>query len=405
MSPLARAVSVDDVRDAARHRLPRAVFDFFDGGAETETSLRRNRSQFDAVAFRHRVLSDVSVRDQSVVLFGRRHASPFGIGPTGLAGLAWPGAEALLARAAARAGVPFTLSTVASTSVEAAGRAGSGAKWFQLYILKDRGLSRELARRAYDAGFEALVITADCPVGGKRERDPRNHFTLPLRPTARTVLDFARRPGWLAGIARHGVPRAENMAAAASEAGAPDLAAFMNAQLDPAVTWRDVEAFRELWGGTLIVKGVLHVDDARRAAALGADGVVVSNHGGRQLDGAAPVLNVLPEIAEAVGDALTVLCDSGFRRGSDIVKALALGARAVLLGRATLYGVAAAGEAGATHVLDILRDEVDRVLALLGCSSVAALGAAHLVECQEVLKVAAKERLHVERELLQLPAR
>lgn len=369
---IAAAVSVEDLRGRARARLPRAVFDFIDGAAEDEVSLRRNRAQFEELAFVQRVLTGSAERNQSVELFGTRYASPFGIGPTGLAGLAWPRAELALAKAAAAAKIPFALSTVASVSIEDAGAASNAPKWFQLYLLRDRGISRALAERAREAGFQALILTVDCPVGGKRERDPRNNFTLPLRPTLRNVVDFASRPGWLWQVARNGAPRAENLVAAAgNEKGAQALAAFMEAQVDPAISWQDVAEVRKMWSGPLILKGILSPEDAAMAADHGADGVILSNHGGRQLDGAVSPMALLPYIAEALGDRLTILCDSGFRRGSDVVKAVALGAAAVLLGRATLYGVGAGGEAGATRTITILREEVDRVLALLGASSLA----------------------------------
>lgn len=372
-------VAVADARTAARRRLPRAIFDFVDGGADGEVSLRRNRDQFDDIAFHPRVGVDVAERDQSVVLFGRRYAAPFGIAPTGLAGLVRPQAEKLLARAAAAAGVPMVLSTVASCSLEDVARAADSPKWFQLYILRDRGLTRGLMARAQAAGYAVLVVTLDCAVGGRRERDPRNDFTLPLRLTARNAIDVLRRPGWAWNMLRHGPPRPENMIEGAGGiSSAEGLTAFMTSQLDPAVTWADVAALRRDWPGPMVVKGIACVEDARCALDCGADGVILSNHGGRQLDTVVPPLAVLPGVADALGDRLTILCDSGFRRGADVVKALALGARAVLFGRPTLYGLAARGEAGAARVLALFRDDVDRTLALLGCRSVAELGRRHV---------------------------
>ncbi len=367
-------VAVEDARAAARARLPRAIFDFVDGGADGEVSLRLNRAQFDDIAFHPRVGIDVGRRDQSVLLFGRRYASPFGIAPTGLAGLVRPQAEKMLARAAAAAGVPIVLSTVASCSLEDVARAADGPKWFQLYILRDRGLTRSLLTRAQAAGYAVLVVTMDCAVGGRRERDPRNDFTLPLRLTARNAIDVLRRPGWAWELLRHGPPRPENMVEGAGGiASAEGLTAFMTAQLDPTVTWADVAALRRSWRGPLVVKGIASIADARRALDSGADGVILSNHGGRQLDTIVSPMALLPDVAEALGDRLTILCDSGFRRGADVVKALTLGARAVLFGRPTLYGLAAGGETGARAVLDLFRDDVDRTMALLGCRSVAEL--------------------------------
>lgn len=368
-------VNVADMRAAARRRLPRMVFDYIDGGAEDEVSYRRNRTQFDEVAFRHRVFVDVSEIDTSVEIFGHRYAAPFGLSPTGLASLAWPNAEVILADVAARQNLPYCLSTVSSVRLEDVAGANAHPKWFQLYVFRDRDLSRELARRAWDAGYRVLVITADCATGGNRERDPRNHFTLPLRLTARTLLDFLTHPHWLMQMALNGAPKPANMVEAASEASASKtaqgLVAFMSSQLDPGVSWRDVEPLVQAWDGPVVIKGVLSTRDAVLAAETGADGLIVSNHGGRQLDGAVSPLSVLPEIAAAVGRDLDVFCDSGFRRGSDIVKALALGAKAVLMGRNTLYGVGAAGARGASHVIDILKADIIRTMTLLGASSLA----------------------------------
>jgi len=379
--PLARIRNIEDMRRQAQRMLPRAIFDYIDGAAEDEVSRKRNRTQFEDWGFVQRCAVDVSQIDLSTELFGTRYAAPFGIGPTGLAGLAWPGAETLLARAAGSAGLPFCLSTVSSVGLEEASEQSQPGNWFQLYIFRDRGLSRSLLDRAKAAGYKVLVITVDCATGGNRERDPRNDFTLPLRATHRNVFDTARRPGWLLRLARHGAPRPENMVEAAEKAAqnAQGLVAFMSAQLDPAVTWSDVETFASLWDGPVVVKGLLSLDDVRRARDAGADGVVLSNHGGRQLDGAVSPLSVLPKIRQAVGNEVTLLCDSGFRRGSDIIKAKALGADAVLMGRNTLYGVAVRGEEGARHVLTILKAEMERALTLLGVPSIADVGPDHIM--------------------------
>ena len=373
------SVAVADLREAARRRLPRAVFDFIDGGADDEVALRQNRAAFDDVRFRQRVLVGTTTRDQSVELFGRRWSAPFAIGPTGLAGLARPGAEIALARAAAAAGVPFTLSSFACATIEAVAACCAGPKWFQLYIFRDRGLSRELLGRAFAAGYEALVVTADCPVGGKRERDPRNHFSIPMRVTPRNAADVLRRPAWLLDALRAGPPLPVNLLGSVDRhADTRSLEQLAGELLDSSVTWDDVAEVRRAWPKTLIVKGVLAAEDVRRAAAIGADGVVVSNHGGRQLDTALTPLTVLPELAEIANGHLALLCDSGFRRGGDVVKAFALGANGVLLGRATLYGVAAAGESGASRALAIVGDEVDRTLALLGCRSIHDVSSDHV---------------------------
>ncbi len=279
---------------------------------------------------------------------------------------------------AGKLNTPFCLSTVSSVRMEEVAAVNDHPKWFQLYIFKDRNLSRELTRRAWDAGYRTLVITADCAIGGNRERDPRNDFTLPFRVTARSALDVIRHPSWLLQVALNGAPKPENMveaaAAAAASKNAQGLVAFMDSQLDPTVTWEDVEKFVAIWKGNVVIKGILSREDALRARDVGANGIIVSNHGGRQLDGAISPLMVLPDIVDAVGKDLTILCDSGFRRGTDIVKALALGAKAVLIGRPTLFGLGAAGEGGGEHVLNILKQDVARTMTLLGCASISDIG-------------------------------
>ncbi|WP_170984526.1 alpha-hydroxy acid oxidase [Rhodoligotrophos defluvii] len=395
-------LNVEDMRREACRRLPRAIFDFIDGAAEDEVSRRRNRMQFEDWGFVQRVLNDVSRVDMSLELFGRRYAAPFGIGPTGLAGLAWPRAEILLAKEAVGAGIPLCLSTVSSVRLEEVADAAGPGAWFQLYIFRNRDLSRSLLARAKTAGFEVLVLTVDCATGGNRERDPRNDFMLPLKLTRRNVLDTLRHPGWLMRLAKSGAPRPENMVEAATGAGASaqGLVAFMNSQLDPSVTWTDVAEFTALWKGPVIIKGLLSVHDVLRAADIGASGVILSNHGGRQLDGAVSPLTVLPEIRQQLGNRLTILCDSGFRRGTDIIKARALGADAVLMGRNTLYGAGAAGAAGIAHVIRILKTELERAMTLLGAASLSEitpehvryLGAAHLAEVSAPANYAVLQR-------------
>lgn len=379
--PFARIRNLSDMRQRARRKLPKAIFDYIDGAAEDETSRRRNRAQFDRWGFVQRSAVNVSHIDTSREILGTTYAAPFGIGPTGLAGLAWPRAENLLARAAADADVPFCLSTVASVTIEDAAEASRSGNWFQLYIFRDRGLSRSLLERAKSAGYRVLVITVDCPTGGNRERDQLNDFTLPLRPTHRNVFNTALRPAWLMRMARNGPPRPENMVEAAAKAAqnAQGLVAFMSEQLDPAVTWADVEEFAQLWDGPVVVKGLLAASDVQRAKDAGAKGVVLSNHGGRQLDGAVSPLSVLPQIRREHED-MTLLCDSGFRRGSDILKAVALGADGVLMGRNTLYGVAAAGQPGAAHVLALLKTELIRAMTLLGTPTLSDVTRDHVME-------------------------
>ncbi|MEJ8572588.1 alpha-hydroxy acid oxidase [Microbaculum marinum] len=378
--PFNDVLNLEDMREAARRRLPRAIFDYIDGAAEDEVSKRRNRRQFDEWGFVQRVLNDVSAIDLTVEIFGNRFAAPFGIGPTGLAGLAWPKAETLLAREAEKAAIPFCLSTVSSVRLEDVADATAAPNWFQLYIFRDRDLSRSLVERAKAAGYSVLVITVDCPTGGNRERDPRNDFTLPLRATRRNVANTAIRPGWLLRLARCGAPKPENMveAARAAAGSAQGLVAFMNSQLDPSVTWRDVEEFIGLWDGPVVIKGLLSVKDVERAAELGARGVVLSNHGGRQLDGGISPLTVLPDARKVAGEALTIICDSGFRRGTDIIKARALGADLVLMGRNTLYGAGAGGAPGIAHVISILKSELTRAMTLLGTATIGDIAAEHV---------------------------
>lgn len=368
---LDQAISVSDLRRRAKRRLPRAVFDYLDGAAEDEMTLRANRQQFEQWTLLGRFARDVSKRDMSVEIFGRRYAAPFVVSPTGMSGLVRANADLQLARAAGRMNIPFAMSTVATTSIEDLARSAKADLWFQLYILRDRAFTLSLIRRAQDAGFSTLVVTVDCPVPGSRERDSRNGLTLPLRLTVANVLDLLMRPRWLVDQARNGAPRPENLLEAAGRrSNGQALAAYLQEQLDPTVTWSDIAWVRTHWNGALVVKGLVAAEDARLAVDSGADGVLVSNHGGRQLDSAVPTLEALPRVRDAVADRAVVFCDSGFRRGTDIVKALALGARAVFLGRSTLYGVAVGGEAGAYRALEILRSEVDRVMGLIGCSSI-----------------------------------
>lgn len=371
---ISSALSIDDLRTLARRRLPKAVFDFIDGGAEDEWTLRENRAQFERWGLVPRFPIDVSRRDCSVRLFGESYAAPLVISPTGMAGLARARADLLLARAAHELGIPFTMSTVATVNLEEMAAGTRGALWFQLYILRDRKLTQQLIDRARAASCRALVISVDCPVAGNRERDPRNGLTIPLRPTLRNCLDLARRGGWLLDTLRHGPPRPANLAGSGSgRQSGQALAAYMQSQLDPSVTWEDIDWVRSQWTGPLIIKGLAAPADALEAVKHGADGIVVSNHGGRQLDAAVPSLEALQRVVDAVGSRVTVFCDSGFRRGADVVKALALGAQAVFLGRATLYGVAAGGQPGVARALCILRDEIDRTMAFLGRRSVSEL--------------------------------
>lgn len=376
------AYNIEDLRQLAQRRLPRVAWDYLERGAEDDVTMAANRAAFERIHFEPRTLVDVSARTLRHTLFGKNYTAPFGIAPTGAAGLYSFEADIALARAAAQAGVPFVLSTASFVAMERVAREAEGSKWFQLYMSKDREAAERLVRRAFDAGYEALVVTTDVPVGANREYNLRNGFSIPFRINARNVVDGLLHPRWLTQVflrtlLTSGVPRFQNVD---SNVGgriiAKDLSAF-RARRD-ALDWSDMAWLRTIWPRKLLIKGVLVADDARLALQHGADGVVVSNHGGRQLDGARAAIDALPAIVEAVGGRMPVLFDSGVRRGADIVKALALGADFVFAGRATLYGAAAGGEAGVARALELLCSETDRVMALIGCNTVAELGRKYL---------------------------
>lgn len=361
--------SIDALRTLAKRRLPRAIFDFFDGGAEDEETLRENRAALRRLKFIPRVLNDVSTVDTGTDLLGRHADLPIAIAPTGAVGFGRPGGDLAIARAAAALGLPYTLSSSATVSIEDIASKAPGRHWFQAYILHDRMLFERLLQRAFDADYEALMITVDLPVGGKRERDLRNHFSIPFRLTPRNTLDFAQHPRWLWQMARAGIPVMENLRGLAPpKASATGIASSVGRSYDPSFDWSRLAAIRDGWSRKLVVKGVLHPADAQRLVELGVDALVVSNHGGRQLDGALATIDALPAIAGAVAGRVPVFVDGGIRRGADIVRARALGAQAVLVGRATLYGAIAAGEPGAAHALAILADELRRTLQLCGVS-------------------------------------
>lgn len=374
-----------DLREAARRRLPKGLFEFMDRGNDDEIAMRDNIAALQRIKLVPRVLNNVSTRHQAITLFGKRQEMPVIVAPTGSAGLAWHEGEIALARAAKAHGVPFTLALGSMTKLERvaeqAGGAGSSL-WFQFYLWPQRKLSHEVIARARDAGFEALVFTVDTPVAPGREYNLRNGMTVPFQFTPRNTLDVLAHPRWLAGVwlrymLTTGTPRFQNFPATTqTKITALPLGRSSNFSAD--VTWDDVREMRKLWPGKLILKGIQHPADAVRAADCGADAVVISNHGGRVLDASPAPIQTLPRVVDAVGKRLTVIVDSGFRRGADVVKALALGAHAVMLGRAPLHGVAAAGEAGARRALEIYRNEIDRVLALIGCTDVAQLNREHV---------------------------
>ena len=371
-----------DLRDAARRRLPKGLFEFMDRGNDDEVAMRENRTALESIKLSPRVLIDVSVRSQEITLFGKTQKMPVIVAPTGSTGLAWYEGEIALARAAKAHGVPFTLALGSMTKLERVADEAGGNLWFQFYMWPDRKLSHRVIARARDAGFEALVFTVDTPVAPGREYNLRNGFTIPFRFTGRNVVDVLTHPRWLCGVwARYmlttGTPRYQNFPPE-TQTRITALPMGRSTASNASITWDDVRELRKLWPHTLIVKGIQHPRDAVLAADCGADAVVLSNHGGRVLDAAPAPILTLPRVVDAVGKRLTVIVDSGFRRGTDVIKALALGANAVMLGRAPLHGTAAAEEAGALRALQIYRDEIDRVLALVGCRTIAELSREHV---------------------------
>jgi (S)-mandelate dehydrogenase len=367
-------LNAEDWRQEARRPLPRFVFDYVDGAADDGVCLRRNRSDFDAITLRPRVLRDTSAIDPSMTVFGRRWAFPVGIAPTGLNGLVRPGGDGMLARAAAQADIPFLMSTASNERIEQVrGTSASGEQWMQLYVMH-RELAERIVRRADAAGFRALVLTVDVPVSGNREMDLRNGFRLPFKPTPRLAWDVVTHPGWALRAARSGPPQFANLRPEDGEPISPSLqAALLARAMDRTLIWEHLAWLRGMWKGPLLLKGILHADDARRAIDHGADGVIVSNHGGRQLDAAPSAISALPAVASAVAGRIPVFMDGGVRRGSDVLKALALGACAAFAGRPLVFALAAGGSEGASTWLQTLREDVVRTMALLGVRRLAEL--------------------------------
>jgi L-lactate dehydrogenase (cytochrome)/(S)-mandelate dehydrogenase len=373
-----KAVNVDDLYRMAKRRTPKVAFDFIEGGVEAETALARNVAAFQRYCLVPRYLIDVSQVDQSTTLFGRTWASPFGFAPTGAAGLFRIGSDLMLAAAAAKANVPFVMSGASNDTIEDAARIAREQTWYQVYAARDRNITEDMIRRSADAGLGALVLTVDVPIRPKRERNIRNGYSHDLRKiTPRRVIDALLHPIWTYEYLRNGGPPTLGNWAPYAPPGSDVHAVldFVNGQTPASgQTWHDLEAYRRLWQGPLIVKGILHPDDAVRAAELGADGVIVSNHGGRQLDRAPATVTVFPAVKAAVGDRIPLMLDSGVRRGADIIVGLCLGAAFVFVGRAAVYGVVAGGEAGATRVIDILREQIATNLAQMGISAIDQLG-------------------------------
>jgi (S)-mandelate dehydrogenase len=371
---ISQALNIADLREIARRRVPGFLFEYVEGGAEDEVTLRGNREALESLRFVPQTLVHTADRHHRVDLFGRESAAPFLIAPTGVNGLLHPDADLCLARAAARLGVPFCLSTVSTMRLEDIARSAGGRLWMQLYVTQDRAIAEDIMRRAAATGYEALVFTTDANVFGNREWDRRN-YRSPGKPNLHALVDTLRHPRWLYQVVcRNGIPRLRNLESflppGATAVGASTLLPQM---FSATITWDDIAWIRNFWPRKLLIKGVLSVSDAQRAADLGCDGIFLSNHGGRQLDSCVAPIEVLPEIAAAVGSRMTLIIDSGFRRGTDIVKALALGAHAVGIGRATLYGLIAAGEPGVDRAMQILTSETDRVMGQLGCRSLSDL--------------------------------
>jgi L-lactate dehydrogenase (cytochrome) len=372
---LRRAADVADLRRIAKRRLPRGVFDYIDGGAEDEITLRANTASFQRIGFKPRVLKDVGTVDPSTSLLGEQLAFPLVLAPTGFPRIAHPEGELAVARSAERAGVAYTLSTLGTRSIEEVAAVSTGRLWFQVYVWRDRRLVKEMIDRAASAGFEALVLTVDTVVQGRRERDVRHGFTLPPKLGIDTILDGVLHPAWTWSFVRGGPIRFANVVGKdVGDGSAPvSLAEYINTQFDPSLSWRDVDWLRDAWSGPIVIKGIQTVEDARLAADAGIAAIALSNHGGRQLDGAPAPIDLVAPVVDTVGDRVEVICDGGVRRGADIVKALALGARACMAGRVHLYALGAAGERGVDHVLRILDADVRRTMALVGARTVGEL--------------------------------
>ena len=382
--PTFDAYNIEDLRELAKRRLPKGLFEFVDRGTEDETALRRNRTALTNIKLRPRVLVDVAQRKQNISLFGHPQTMPIAIAPTGSAGLMWHNGEIALARAASKAGIPCTIATGAMTAIEKIAAQAPGTRlWFQLYMWPDRNLSYRLVERAKAAGYESLVVTVDSPVPPSREYNLHNGFTIPFSFNRRNVSDVLMHPRWLLHVLGRylvttGMPRYENYPSEVKNR-ITALPMGRSMMLNDSLTWQDLRELRRMWPHKLMAKGIIDPADAVRAVECGVDGVIISNHGGRVVDSTLAPIEALPAVVAAVGSRTTVIVDSGFRRGTDVVKALALGADLVLIGRATLYGTAVGGEAGATRALSLLREEINRTMALIGCRSIAELSPEHVI--------------------------
>jgi L-lactate dehydrogenase (cytochrome) len=380
---LESALTIYDLRDIARRRTPRAAFDYTDGAAESEISLERARQAFEDIEFHPSILKDVSTVDTSTTVFGGPSALPFGIAPTGFTRLMQTEGEVAGAGAAGAAGIPFSLSTLGTSSIEEVKAANpAGRNWFQLYVMRDREVSYDLVRRAAAAGFDTLFFTVDAPIGGARLRDKRNGFSIPPQITLSTFLDALPRPWWWWDFLT--TPKLEFASLTATGGTVGEL---LSAAMDPTISFKDLDVIREMWPGRLVVKGVQSVADARTLADLGVDGIVLSNHGGRQLDRAPVPFHLLPEVVKAVGGRTEVVIDTGIMNGADVVASIAMGAQFTLVGRAYLYGLMAGGRAGVDRAIEILRSQVTRTMKLLQVASVAELNPGHVTQLRRLAPV------------------
>jgi L-lactate dehydrogenase (cytochrome) len=362
---------IEDLRRLSKKRVAKAIFDYVDRGSYSEATLRANRADLESLTLRQRVAIDVDRRSTRSTMIGQEVAMPVALAPTGLTGLNWADGEMLAARAAERFGVPFCLSTMSICSIEDVAGAVTRPFWFQLYVMRDRGFAASLIERAKAAGCSALMLTLDLQVQGQRHQDIKNGLAVPPRLTLGSFLDIVTKPGWAWNVLSGKRKSFGNLEGRIPNADSiTTLSQWIAGQFDPTLSWKDVEWVRGLWGGKIILKGILDAEDAKIAASTGADAIVVSNHGGRQLDGASSSIRALPEVADAVGDKIEVLFDGGIRSGQDVLKALALGARGTMIGRAFLYGLGAMGEKGVTRTLEIIRNELDVTMALCGLRDV-----------------------------------
>jgi len=383
---------IDDLRMLARRRVPRAFFDYAESGSYNEETLRANRADLEAIKLRQRVLVDVSERTLATTIIGQKVSAPFALAPIGLCGMQHGNGEILSAQAANEAGIPFTLSTMSIGSIEDVAEATGKPFWFQLYVIRDRDFSKDILSRAAAVKCSALVLTVDLQVLGQRHRDIKNGMTVPPEIRFKNIIDVASKPAWVWSILKGKRKTFGNLAGHVKGMdNVNELAQWVGSQFDPALSWKDVEWIKKIWPGKLILKGILDADDAKTAVKLGADAIVVSNHGGRQLDGAASSISMLPKIAAAVGSDTEVLFDGGIRTGADIMRALALGARACLIGRAYIYGLGAGGQVGVAKAIDILKKELDVTMALTGTKRIADIDGSVLVG-GEAKKKAAKAK-------------